>query len=291
MMQFLFLNGAYLSADRAMISPFDRGFLFAQSAYEVTAVYNHQLIDFKAHTTRLSRTLEALDIPNPYSLQAWETIHRELIQRNDLREGLIYLQVSAGAYDERDFAGPDTFTPTVFLFASSKPLITEPSKHGIKATTVADSRWSRRDLKTTQLVSQALAYREARAAGCDTAIMIEDDHVTEAASASVFIVDADGTLRTRDLSTALLHSITRERSLSLLAANGLNVVEGSFRKSVLEQAVEVFTTSAGALIAPVVEIDGVPVGDGLPGPVTRQVQRLYYQHIGVEVDALDWLTV
>ena len=290
-MQTVYLNGDFLPADKAALSPFDRGFLLAHAAYEVTAVYNHQLIDFKSHTTRLLRTLDALRIPNPHSELEWLEIHRELMTRNQLQEGLIYLQVSAGAYGERDFAGPESFTPTIFLFVTNRPLIGETARTGIKAITLEDTRWARRDLKTTQLLSQALAYRSAREQGCETAIMIEHGKVTEAASASVFLVSADGTLRTRELSNAVLPSITRERTLELLAENGLELVEGAFEKSLLSQASEVFTTSAGALIAPVIEIDGAPVGSGAPGPITRKIQRLYYHHMGADLGRFDWLSV
>ena len=290
-MQTVYLNGEFLPADQAALSPFDRGFLFAHAAYEVTAVYNHQLIDFKSHTTRLLRTLDALSVPNPHTELEWLEIHRELMTRNKLQEGLIYLQVSAGAYGERDFAGPEHFSPTIFLFVTNRPLIGDVAKDGIKAITLEDTRWARRDLKTTQLVSQALAYRTARAQGCETAIMIEDGKVTEAASASVFLVGNDGTLRTRDLSSAVLPSITRERTLDLLADTGLTLVEGAFEQGLLSEALEVFTTSAGALIAPVTAIDGAPVGTGKPGPVTRQIQRLYYEHMGADLNAFEWLSV
>ena len=290
-MAVIFLNGEYIDAERARISPFDRGMLFGHAAYEVTAVYNRQLVDIEAHTVRLAKTLAALQIPNPYSDLEWVEIHRELVARNDLPEGLIYLQVSAGDYGFRDFAGPETFTPTVILFCTQRRLISEIARSGMKAITIDDTRWARRDLKTTQLVSQALAYRAARAAGAITAIMIEDGCVTEAASATVFVVDQDGTLRTRTLSEAVLPSITRHRLLALLKDTGGAFEEGVYEKSVLDQAVEVFTVSTGALIAPVIEIDGKPVGTGKPGVVTRRMQALYYGHLGADLDQLDWLAV
>lgn len=290
-MQTVYLNGEFRPANEAALSPFDRGFLFAHAAYEVTAVYNHQLIDFKSHATRLFRTLDALSIPNPHSELEWLEIHRQLMAHNHLQEGLVYLQVSAGAYGERDFAGPERFVPTIFMFVTNRPLIGETARGGIKAITIEDTRWARRDLKTTQLVSQALAYRTAREQGCDTAIMIEDGKVTEAASASVFLVGPDGTLRTRELSSAVLPSITRERTLEMLTETGIEMVEGAFEKTLLSQASEVFTTSAGALIAPVIEIDGAPVGSGAPGPITRKIQQIYYQHMGADLSSFEWLSV
>lgn len=280
----VYLNGAFVRAGDAHISPFDRGFLFAQSAYEVTAVFGGKLIDFDGHMRRLSNTLAGLGIPEPMTAATWRTQHDALLTRNSVTEGLVYLQVTAGAYGARDFAGPETFEPGVFMFAVGRPLINDMARDGIAAITQADTRWARRDLKTTQLLSQALAYRMARDAGAVTAILHEDGIVTEAASANVWIVTADGQLMTRDLSPAILPGITRSAVLEAMRQQGIDVIEAAFDLETLRTAREVFTSSAGALIAPIVEIDGEAVGDGRPGPVTRQVQRLYYTRMGADLE-------
>ncbi len=279
----VFLNGAFVEAEKAMISPFDRGFLFAHSAYEVTAVYGGKLIDFDGHMRRLSNTLEGLGIPEPMDAALWRDRHEELLSRNGVSEGLIYLHVTAGSYGYRDFVGPETFEPSVFMFVAEKRLISDMARDGIAAITEEDTRWARRDLKTTQLLSQALAYRRARGAGAVTAIMHEDGMVTEAASANVWIVSAEGVLMTRDLSNAILPGITRTAVLAAMERQGQPVQQAAFDLDTLRAAREVFTTSAGALIAPIIAIDGAPVGDGSPGPMTRQVQRLYYQGMGVDL--------
>ena len=141
-------------------------------------------------------------------------------------------------------------------------------------------------MKTTQLLSQALAYRAAREAGADTAFMVEDGRVTEAASANAWIVDEAGHLITRELSFSILSGITRAGVLALLEGSGLTLVERAFTPEEALAAVEAFTTSAGAMIAPVIAIDGQPIGNGKPGPVTRQIQRLYYQAMGADVAAV-----
>lgn len=285
-----YLNGEFVPAHQARISPFDRGFLFAHAAYEVTAVFKGQLIDAPGHMARLSRTLEALEIANPHSDLEWLDLHQGLIARNRLDQGLVYLQVTGGAYGERDFSGPETLQPGIFMFSAKRALIGGNARDGIRMITQADSRWSRRDLKTTQLLSQALAYRAARQAGATSAILHEDGVVTEAASANVWIVTEDDVLQTRDLSPAILPGITRAAVLEQAAGMGLEVRESAFSLVALRRAREVFTTSAGALIAPVIEIDGQTVGTGQPGPVTRQVQRTYYSAMGADLSAYgDWL--
>jgi D-alanine transaminase len=279
----VFLNGAFRPVGEATISPFDRGFLFAHAAYEVTAVYDGKFIDLERHLSRLRRTLDGIAIPNPYSDEAWAEIHTDLIDKNGVEEGLVYLEVTGGAYGLRDFAGPETFEPTVFLYADARPLIGDAAREGIKAIFLEDSRWKRRDMKTVQLLSQALAYRAAREAGADTAFMVEDGYVTEAASANAWIVDTAGRLITRELSHSILPGITRAGVMDLLKGSGIELVERAFTPDEVRGAAEAISTSAGAMVAPVVMIDGQPVGDGKPGPVTRRIQRLYYEAMGVDV--------
>jgi D-alanine transaminase len=286
----VYLNGAFTPRKEARISPLDRGFLFAHAAYEVTAVYGGKLIDFQGHVSRLGNTLDAICIPNPHDAAEWETIHRRLIAENALDEGLIYLQVSAGAYDTRDFAGPDLYEPTIHLFADQRPLVGEAARTGIKAIFLNDIRWRRRDIKTTQLLSQALAYRTARDAGAQTAFMVEDGFVTEAASANTWMVTQDDRILTRNLSSDILPGITRAHVIARLRDLGMDVEERAFTPDEAYEAKEIFTTSAGALIAPVIQLEDQPVGTGAPGPVTRRVQRLYYEAIGVDVEAVSpWI--
>jgi D-alanine transaminase len=283
----VFLNGDFVPAQDARVSVNDRGFLFAHAAYEVTAVFNGKLIDFDHHILRLERTLAGIEISQP--ALDFAHLHKEMIDRNELREGLVYVQVTAGDPGPRDYYGPEGFEPTVYMFATHKTLISEVAQKGLTAITYEDTRWQRRDLKTTQLLTQTLAYRAARRAGADTAILHEEGIVTEAASANLWIVTADGTLVTRDLSSALLPGITRGRLVDLLGSDGLQVEERAFSLQELGSAVEAFTSSTGVVIAPVLSVDGAPVGSGSPGPVTRKVQAAYYQYIGADLSRLDWL--
>lgn len=285
--EWVYLNGEIVAASTARISPFDRGYLFAQAAYEVTAVFDGRLIDFDAHLTRLQRTLVGIEIvPPDVDLRA---LHQALIDKNQLVEGLIYLQVSAGDHGPRDFYGPEALTPTIFAFVTHKSLIGELAETGITAISVPDTRWSRRDLKTTQLLSQSLAYRAARRAGAHTAILHEAGVVTEAASANLWIVLPGRVLVTRDLSASLLPGITRQSVLTLLRGAGFTVEERAFTLDELKSAAEAFTTSTGVVIAPLIDVDGAAIGNGTPGSVVRGVQRLYYDYIGAETETIAWL--
>ncbi len=281
--EWAYVNGEFVAAAAARVSPFDRGFLFAHAAYEVTAVYGGRLVDVEGHIARLGRTLTGLGLPEPMDGGALTALHHELMARNGLAEGVIYLQITGGAYGTRDFFAPETIAPGIFLFTEARPIIDTPgARNGIRVISVADERWARRDLKTTQLVTQALAKTAARAAGADDAWLHDNWVVTEGASANAWIVTQDGRVITRDLSNDILHGITRRKVADLLAAQGYRVRERAFSLEEAHAAAEAFNTSAGAMVAPVVQIDKRRVGTGKPGPVTRKVQRLYYAALGAD---------
>ena len=279
--RFVYMDGKFLPANEAKVSPFDRGFLFAHSAYEVTAVYNGKLIDWPHHSKRLSSTLLALDVPRP-SVDL-ESVHQELMQRNNLSEGLIYMQVTAGSYGERDFPGPIQLAPTLFLMATPKRLITDQARTGTEAVSVPDTRWSRRDLKTTQLLSQTLAYRHARKNRAQVAILHQEGVVTEAASANAWIVDKNGSLITHHLNNEILHGVTREAVMEVVKTTNTKVAERPFTLEEALTARELFTTSSGALINPIIVLDKIVIGDGQPGSLTRKIQKLYFEKIGVDI--------
>ncbi|MEQ9314675.1 MAG: aminotransferase class IV, partial [Henriciella sp.] len=242
------------------------------------------------HVARLQRTLEGIDILNLWSAADMEAIHKGLIEKNGLKEGFIYLQVSGGAYGGRDFAGPEALSPSIFLFAEARELIGEKARNGVASMLIEDQRWKRRDYKTTQLLSQALAYRQAAKLGRFSAILHEDGYVTEAASANLWTVLPGGTLVTRNLGHQILPGITRQAVLDQLAQGGLDVEQRAVSVEELASAEEIFTTSATGLVLPIIELDGTPVGAGKPGPVTRKVQRLYYTAMGADLAArAPWL--
>ncbi|PWG63969.1 D-amino-acid transaminase [Sediminicurvatus halobius] len=273
----VYVNGQYLPETEATLSIFDRGILFADAVYEVTAVLDGGLVDFDAHMRRLARSLGELDIPAPCSDETLLEIHRELLRRNGLREGLIYLQVSRGAA-ERDFLMPDEPTPSLVLFTQEKALLESPTaKRGIRVITVPDQRWRRCDIKTTQLLYPSMAKTEAVRHGADDAWMVHEGTVTEGTSNNAYIVEPDGTVVTRQLSEAILHGITRSAVLAYAREAGVPIRERAFTVAEAKQAAEAFITSATSLVTPVINIDGHDIGGGTPGPVVRRIRELYIE--------------
>jgi D-alanine transaminase len=271
----VYVNGEYLPEDRATVSIFDRGFLFADGVYEVTSVLDGKLIDFAGHAKRLQRSLDELEMANPTTEDELLEIHRELVRRNGIEEGLIYLQITRGAAD-RDFAYPAEAQPTIVLFTQAKPGLAESpaAKTGIKVISIEDKRWGRRDIKTVQLLYPSMGKMMAKAAGADDAWMVEDGHVTEGTSNNAYIVTGN-TIVTRHLGTEILHGITRAAVLRFAREAQMTVEERPFTVEEAKAAAEAFITSASSFVMPVVEIDGQPIGAGTPGPVTARLREVY----------------
>lgn len=279
MSRIVHLNGEYLPEDQAKVSVFDRGFVMADAVYEVTSVLDGKLIDFPGHMTRLQRSLGELSIRNPHSDEEWLAIHREMVARNDINHGMVYLQVSRGNGGDRDFVYPPEDTaPTVVLYTWQKPqLIDNPAAEtGWKVCTLPDIRWHRRDIKTVQLLYPSMAKMEAKSKGCDDAWLVEDGLVTEGTSNNAYIVKG-GTIITRQLSSDILHGITRAAVLRFAREAQMTVEERSFSVDEALAADEAFITSASAFVMPVVEIDGKQLGDGTPGKVSRRLREIYLE--------------
>jgi D-alanine transaminase len=286
------VNGVYVAADEARISPFDRGFLFADGVYEVTAVYDGRLVDMERHLDRLERSLRELKFGALPDRKELEEVHRRLVADNGVDEGYIYLQVTRGTYAGRDFVAPDAPRLTCFAFGEKRALIDTPSaRNGSRIVTLPDIRWARRDIKSTGLLAQALAKTEAKARGADDAWLVAPDgQVTEGASSNAWIVTQDGEIITRQLSNMILAGVTRHALFDGLGQKGRKITERSFTVEEARAAAEAFTTAATGLVTPVVEIDGVKLGDGRPGRVTREVQKIYYTAIGADVaNAAPWV--
>ncbi len=271
----VYVNGDYLPEEEAKVSVFDRGFLMADGVYEVTSVLDGKLIDFDGHLKRLARSLNELEMKNPLSDDEWLTIHRELVTRNDLVDGMIYLQVTRGAAD-RDFLFPVDAEPTVVLFTQSKPGLAQnpAAKTGIKVISIPDIRWGRRDIKTVQLLYPSMGKMMAKKAGADDAWLVEDGKVTEGTSNNAYIVKG-GKIITRHLGNEILHGITRAAVLRFAREAQMEVEERAFTVEEAKEADEAFITSASAFVMPVVGIDGVALGDGTPGPVATRLRELY----------------
>jgi D-alanine transaminase len=272
----VYVNGEYLPEEEAKVSVFDRGFLFADGVYEVTSVLGGKLIDFDGHAKRLKRSLSELEMKAPVETEELLEIHRELVTRNGIDDGLIYLQVTRGAAD-RDFAYPSEDTePTMVLFTQAKPGLAESpvAQRGIKVISIEDQRWGRRDIKTVQLLYPSMGKMMAKAAGCDDAWMVEDGHVTEGTSNNAYIVKGN-TIVTRQLGTEILHGITRVAVLRFAREAQMRVEERPFTIDEAKEADEAFITSASSFVMPVVEIDGTTIGEGTPGALTARLREVY----------------
>ncbi|HPE59940.1 MAG: D-amino-acid transaminase [Thiothrix sp.] len=271
----VYVNGQYLPAADAMVSVFDRGFLFADGVYEVSSVLEGCLIENEAHIARLQRSLNELEMAMPLTVAALVAAQKELVRRNGLEEGALYLQVTRGAVD-RDFAYPDDARPTLVMFTQAKKLLESPlAERGMAVISLEDIRWKRRDIKTVGLLAASMAKQAAVKAGADDAWLVEAGFVTEGSSNNAYIVTQDNVIVTRQLSHAILHGITRASVLRLAAEHDLRVEERPFTLEEAYAAREAFITSATTFTLPVVRIDGRVLGDGRPGTLTRQLRKLY----------------
>ena len=279
-MRTVYVNGEYLPETEAKVSIFDRAFLMADGVYEVTSVLGGKLIDFDGHLARLERSLNELDMQKPGAFDDLLEIHRELVRVNEIEDGMIYLQVTRGAAADRDFVFPDPeeTKPTLVLFTQSKPgLANSPvADKGLKVISIEDIRWGRRDIKTVQLLYPSMGKMMAKKAGCDDAWLIEDGKVTEGTSNNAYIVKGNKII-TRELSTDILHGITRAAVLRFAREAQMEVEERSFTIGEAKEADEAFITSASTFVMPVVEIDGASLGDGAPGHVSKRLREIYLE--------------
>ncbi|MGB8815511.1 MAG: D-amino-acid transaminase [Paracoccaceae bacterium] len=278
----VYVNGDYLPEADAKISIFDRGFLMADGVYEVTSVLDGKLVDFAGHAIRLARSLSELDMASPVTMDELLAIHRELVARNGIVEGMVYLQVTRGNPGDRDFAFPDPATTpsTIVLFTQNKPGMadTPAAKTGLKVISIPDQRWARRDIKTVQLLYPSMGKMMAKKAGVDDAWFVEDGFVTEGTSNNTYIVKGNRII-TRQLSNDILHGITRSAVLRFAAEAQMEVEERPFTIAEAKSASEAFITSASAFVMPVVEIDGATLGTGKPGPIATRLREIYLEEM------------
>ncbi len=275
------INGNLVPAEQAVIPALDRGFLFGDGVYEVIAVIDGLLLEFERHAARLARSLTEVGIRNPLPRDTLLERCRELVRRNGLREGSVYVQVTRGADSKRDFAFPVEVEPTVMMYVSEKSLRVNPlAESGVRVASVPDMRWQRRDIKSVSLIAQVLAKQAAQASGAFEALMVDPDGVvTEGASSSALLVDAQGRIVVRPLSREILPGCTRAAVLALAAKRGVAVEERKFTLDECRRATELVLTSALHFVLPVIELDGQPVGTGRPGPVCRELRQLYMEYV------------
>ncbi len=275
-----YVNGAFERHGDAVVHIEDRGYQLADAVYEVWALFDGKLADPEGHFARLERSLSELRIDMPMSRAALTVVLREAVRRNRVKEGLVYLQVSRGVAP-RDHAFPTDPTPpgvVITVKGVDRAATEAKAAKGVSVITTPENRWGRCDIKTVGLLPNALAKQAAREMGAAEAWFVDElGFVTEGASSNAWIVDRDGTLRTRDTNANILRGVTRHTLLDLIRDQGLKVDERPFTPAEAVAASEAFITGAGSLVLPVVAVDGKPVGDGKVGPVAKRLRSLYIE--------------
>lgn len=276
MSRIAYVNGRYLAHREASVHIEDRGFQFADGAYEVIAIRDGVLVDETLHLKRLRRSLDELRIANPMSDAALRIVLHEVVRRNEVRDGIVYIQVTRGSAP-RDFLFPTGARPSVVLTARrQRPIDPRRVEEGVNIITIPDIRWGRPDIKSVALLPNALGKQKARECGAYEAWQVDrDGNVTEGTSSNAWIVTASDEVVTRRADTTILNGITRQGVLHLIADQGLRFVERPFSLAEALAAREAFLTSSTNFVLPVVRIDGQPVSDGRPGDLTRRLRSLY----------------
>ncbi|MEW6019428.1 MAG: D-amino-acid transaminase [Pseudomonadota bacterium] len=275
-----YVNGRYTPLAEAAVHVEDRGYQLADAVYEVWSVFDGKLADAEGHFARLKRSLGELRIDEPMSREALTVVLREVLRRNRIREGLLYLQVSRGVAP-RDHAFPaHPAAPAVVVTAKplNRPASEAKAALGVSVVTTPEIRWGRCDIKTVGLLPNVLARQAARERGAAEAWFVDDiGLVTEGASSNAWIIDRQGVLRTRDTNANILRGVTRLTLLDVIAKAGLKVEERAFTPEEAAEAQEAFITGAGSLVLSVTHIDGRPIGGGAPGPVAKRLRSLYIE--------------
>lgn len=273
-MRTVWLNGEFLPETEARVSIFDRALLFGQGVYEVSPVLDGHFCNWQHHAARLERSKATALIHDDTD---WPAVLAELIARNGLVEGRVYLQITGGAPADRDFLNTmPPAPPTRFAFTQEAKLVDHPlAQSGLRIMLHPDARWQVRSAKTTQLLYAVMAKEAARVAGYDDAWLVEDGHITEQTSANAHIIDARGVLVSHPVDHGVLPGVTRICALEIAREMGLTVEERAFTPEELFAAREAFVSAAGSLVLPVVAVDGKPIGNGGPGVLTSEIRRRY----------------
>lgn len=278
MSRIAYVNGSYVPHKQASVHVEDRGYQFADGVYEVIAVRGGRFVDEEPHLDRLERSLAEISIEAPMSRPALKIVMREMLRRNRVRDGILYLQVTRGVAP-REHAFPASARPAVVMTARRSKPRPAVSRRGVSVITVPDIRWKRCDIKSVSLLPNILGKQAASEAGAYEALQVDEDgFITEGTSSNAWIVNRRGDLITRKPDNAILDGVTRRAVVELAEREGLNFIERAFTLKQALAAREVFVTSTSSNVMPVVKIDDQVVGDGKPGPLSRKLLKLYATH-------------
>ena len=279
MARYAYVDGRYTAHQDAAVHVEDRGFQFSDGVYEVVARVDGAFIDMEPHLDRLERSLASLEISAPMSRRALSMVMSELVTRNGVRNGLIYIQITRGTAP-RDHAFPANISPTLVMTTKRVDYFKQKKiMAGCKVITTPDIRWARCDIKTVSLLPNCMAKTEARRADADEAWLYDAaGDVTEGTSCNAWIVTHDDRLITRGVTDNILRGVTRETMIALASELSLTFEERPFSVAEAKAAREAFSTSATSLVTPVVQIDDTILGNGAPGLFTSRIQERYFDY-------------
>ena len=279
MSRIAYVAGQYLPHRQAAVHIEDRGYQFGDGVYEVITVMGGRLVDEERHLGRLNRSLTELRINSPMCNAALKIVMREVLRRNGVDSGIVYLQVTRGVAP-REHAFPKAAKPVLVITSRrSRPPDPRLSHAGIAVITIPDIRWQRCDIKSVALVANVLGKQQAREAGAYEAWQVDrDGYVTEGTSTNAWIVTEDGAVVTRAADHSILNGVTRLAVFDIIHREGYRLVERPFTVAEAKAAREAFLTSTTADLLPVVLLDGAPVADGKPGPLSRKLREAYFAH-------------
>jgi len=270
----VYLNGHFMPLADAKVPALDRGFVFGDGVYELVPVYSRKPFRLEEHLRRLQHSLDGIRLANPHGVARWRELIEQLIALQEFDDQSVYLQITRGVAP-RDHAFPPGVPPTVFMFA--QPLVSATAAQkaaGVCAITAPDIRWGRCDIKAISLLANVLARQQAVDAGCAETVMLRDGFLSEGAASNIFVVK-NGVLLAPPPSNLILTGITYDVVLELAAAHGIPAELRAISEAELRSADELWMTSSTKEIMPIVKLDGVPVGAGVPGPLARQMDALY----------------
>ena len=276
-----YLNGKYLPLSKAKISVTDRGFQFSDGVYEVIASYDGTLIDIDLHLKRLKKSLKEIDIKINLSIEEILKISKEIQSKDNLKTGIIYIQVTRGNQNPRDHKYTNNLKPNIIIYSIQKDLKANDqlSKKGVPVITYPDIRWLRADIKSISLLGNVMAVNKAKDMKCHEAILIDQNsNVTEGNSSSIWIIKGNKCI-TQPLTNKILNGVTRKKLISIIKKNDLIFEEKIFKKELLFKANEVFMTNATNFIMPIIKVDKIKIGKGLPGVISLLLRKQYLQAI------------
>ena len=276
-----YLNGKYLPLSKAKISVTDRGFQFSDGVYEVIASYDGTLIDIDLHLKRLKKSLKEIDIKINLSIEEILKISNKIQSMDNLKTGIIYIQVTRGNQNPRDHKYANNLKPNIIIYSIQKDLKANDqlSNKGVPVITYPDIRWLRADIKSISLLGNVMAVNKAKDMKCHEAILIDQNsNVTEGNSSSIWIIKGNKCI-THPLTNKILNGVTRKKLISIIKKNDLIFEEKIFKKELLFKANEVFMTNATNFIMPIIKVDKIKIGKGLPGVVSLLLRKQYLQAI------------